>query len=78
MDDILIYDRNQEEQHARLVVVLERLRKEGVTLNKDKYQFNFNRIKLLGQMRNEKCLSPDPDKVQAIQGERSLLERELK
>lgn len=37
----LIYDRNQEEQHARLVVMLERLRKEGVTLNKDKYQFNL-------------------------------------
>ena len=66
MDDILIYGRSQEEHHARLVAVLERLRKEGVTLNKNKCQFYVNRIKFLGQVLNEKGISPDPDKVQAI------------
>ena len=67
MDDILIYGRNQEEHHARLVSVLERLRKEGVTLNKEKCQFYVNHIKFLGQVLNEKGISPDPAKVQAIQ-----------
>ena len=66
MDDILIYGRSQEEHHARSVVVLERLRKEGVTLNKDKCQFVIIRIKFLGQVLNKKGISPDPDKVQAI------------
>ena len=67
IDDILIYGRSQEEHHGRLVaIVLERLRKEGVTLNKDKCQFYVNCIKFLEQVLNEKGISPDPDKVQAI------------
>ena len=36
MDDIHLYGRSEEEHHSRLVAVLERLRKEGMTLNKDK------------------------------------------
>ena len=67
MDNILIYGRSQEEHHAWLVAVLERLRKEGVTLNKDKCQFYVNHNKFLGQVLNEKRISPDPDKVQTIQ-----------
>ena len=66
MDDIRIYGRGQEEQDARLVLVLKRLRKEGVTLNMDKCQDYANLIKFLGQVLNEKGISPDPDKVQAI------------
>ena len=66
MDDIHIYGRSQEEHHARLVAVLKRLRKEGVTSNMDKCQDYVNRIMFLGQVLNEKGISPDPDKVQAI------------
>ena len=46
--------RSQEEHYARLVDVLERLRKEGVTFNKDICQFYVNCIKFLGQVLNEK------------------------
>ena len=67
MNNILIYGRSQEEHHAWLVAVLERPKKEGVTLNTDKCQFYVNHIKFLGQVMNEKGISPHPDKVQAIQ-----------
>uniref|UniRef100_A0A1X7SNP3 Reverse transcriptase domain-containing protein n=1 Tax=Amphimedon queenslandica TaxID=400682 RepID=A0A1X7SNP3_AMPQE len=33
IDDVLVYGRSDEEHHQRLMKVLERLKKEGVTLN---------------------------------------------
>ena len=51
VDDVLVYSRNAEEHHVRLMAVLETLKNAGVTLNKDKCIFYTNSIKLL--MENE-------------------------
>ena len=48
VDDILIYA-DFEEQHDKILkMVLERLHKEGVTLNKDKCKFSVREIDFLG------------------------------
>ena len=47
MDDILIYGSSQEEHDARLCKVLEKLRKSGVTLNREKCVF-CSKDKVLG------------------------------
>ena len=39
IDDLLICGKNEEEHHRRFVTVLGKLKREGVTLNKEKRQF---------------------------------------
>ena len=67
IDDLLIYGKTEEEHHRRLVTVLKKLKKEGVTLNKEKCQFYATEISFLGHIVNEKGVSPDPEKTKAIQ-----------
>ena len=50
VDDVLVYDRNAEEHHGRLMAVLETLKNAGVTLDKDKCIFYTNSINFLGQI----------------------------
>ena len=66
MDDILVHGRNPEEHQTRLATVLEKLRKEGLTLNYDKYKFFTSSIKFLGHIISDKGISPNLKKVQAI------------
>ena len=66
MDDILIYGSSQEEHDARLCKVLEKLRKSGVTLNREKCVFSVPKIKFLGQVIDQKGIRSDPDKVKAV------------
>jgi len=44
VDDILVYGKDQEEHDERLRKVLCRLRKSGLTLNKEKCQFRKTRV----------------------------------
>ena len=39
MDDVLIFGSNREEHDERLLNVLKRIEKAGITLNKDKCEF---------------------------------------
>ena len=64
IDDVLVHGRTEEEHHERLIAVLEKLKTEGVTLNKDKCIFYTNVIHFLGQQNG---VSPDKDKIRAIQ-----------
>ena len=48
MDDILIYGSSQEEHDARLCKVLEKLRKSGVTLNREKCCVFCSKNKVVG------------------------------
>ena len=66
MDDILIYESSQEEHDAQLCKVLEKLRKSGVTLNREKCVFSVSKIKFLGQVIDQKGIRSDPDKVKAV------------
>ena len=66
MDDVLISGRTQEEHDAHLHSTLQRIQKVGVTLNKDKCEFNRNRLTFLGHVLDGEGVSPDPQKTSAI------------
>ena len=63
MNDILVYGTNQEEHDKRLHGVLQRLRDNGITLNKDKCVFSVSFVKFLGQIVSDRGIQPDPDKI---------------
>ena len=67
MDDILIHGTTQQEHDQRLLAVLQRLEKAGVTLNREKCKFSQNAVKFLGHVIDQSGITPDPDKVNAIQ-----------
>ena len=66
IDDILIYGTTQAEHDQRLMKVLRKICDTGLTLNKDKRQFNTTSIKFLGQVVDQNRVKPDTTKVQAI------------
>lgn len=66
IDDILVFGKTDEEHHECLTRVLERLKKEGVTLNVDNCLFYSNVIHFLGHKVNKDGISPDEEKIKAI------------
>ena len=66
MDDILIFGKDQKEHDTRLTVALEKIQAAGVTLNKDKCEFNKTSLTFLGHTIDGKGISPDPQKTAAI------------
>ena len=67
IDDVLVHGRTEKEHHERLMAVLQRLKNEGVTLNKNKCIFYTNIIHFLGQKVDSDGVSPDEEKIRAIQ-----------
>ena len=63
IDDILIYGKTQSEHDQRLLSVLHRISKAGLTLNKEKCVFNTTSIKFLGQLIDNTGVKADPEKV---------------
>ena len=70
IDDILIHWCVQEEHYERLLRVLCRLQKEGLTLNQDKRQFSQRQVPFLGLVVDESGVRPNPEKVTAIRNVR--------
>ena len=66
MDDILIFEKDQKEHDIRLTAVLERIQAAGVTLNKDKCEFNKTSLTLIGHTIDGRGISLDPQKTAAI------------
>ena len=66
MDDILIFGKDQKEHDVRLTAALERIQAAGITLNKDKCEFNKTSLTFLGHTIDGKGISPDPQKTAAI------------
>ena len=67
MDDILVYGESKKAHDSNLRNVLERLQKAGLTLNKGKCKFFQQRVQFLGQVIDGSGVSPDPEKIKAIQ-----------
>ena len=67
VDDILVFGETQEEHDRCLTAVLARIKDAGLTLNREKCQFNRTSIKFLGQVVDGVGIRPDPDKLVAIQ-----------
>ena len=65
-DDIIIYAQDQAEHDLRLKALMQRLRECGLTLNKEKCQFNMSRLVFMGLLLSEKGIGPTEGKVKAI------------
>lgn len=66
VDDILIYGKDSTEHDAALEVVLDRLNKEGVTINKNKSCFGVEQVTYLGFVLSANGVSVDPERIRAI------------
>ena len=65
-DDILIYGSTQEKHDAALEALFRRLEDNGLTLNKQKCEFNRDKIEFFGIVFSAGGISPDEKKVEAI------------
>ena len=65
-DDILVYGRTQREHDAALDKVLKALHLNGLTLNREKCEFNKTEVTFFGVVFKSSGISPDPLKVEAI------------
>ena len=68
VDDILIFAGSTEEHTNTLETVLERLRVEGVTLNRRKCAFGVREVEFLGHCITEQGIGISPKRVSAIAG----------
>ncbi|KAL9963006.1 hypothetical protein ACROYT_G032167 [Oculina patagonica] len=66
-DDIIVYGRSVAEHDKRLQEVFEIIAKSGLKLNEKKCEIRKPKICYFGSVVSEQGVSPDPDKVQAIQ-----------
>ena len=65
-DDMVIFDRNEEEHDRNLILFLETTRKNGLVLNKKKLQFKKEEVSFFGHRWNSTGISPDPKKTESI------------
>ena len=65
-DDILVYGVTQEEHDTNLRATFQRLRENGLTLNKDKCVYNKSTLEFFGYVFSDGGMSPDPKKVKDI------------
>ena len=75
-DDILVHGKNKREHDKNLELVQKRLNFKGVTLNKQKCQFNLDRIIFLGNVFNKSGVMADPEKIRAIKNAEALTSAE--
>lgn len=66
-DDLCISSNSKEENDAILGKVFERARKFNVKFNFDKFQYCKSKVKYLGVIFSKEGMSPDPDKLKAVQ-----------
>ena len=67
IDDILVFGIDEREHQERLITVLQRIKKAGITLNKEKCEIGKTELKFLGHVIDQNGIKADPEKVQAIQ-----------
>ena len=66
-DDIIVYNGTVEEHAARLQKVFVNIAKSGLKLNEKKCKIRKPKICYFGNVKSKEGVSPDPDKVRAIQ-----------
>ena len=66
-DDILVYGVDEKDHYRALNDVFSRLRESGLTLKRKKCEFGKTSIKLFGLNFSDQGISPDPEKVEALQ-----------
>ena len=66
LDDLLIASSSQEEHEADVKAVLDRLKKHGLVINREKCVFSARQVEYLGHLVTEEGLQPLPARVEAI------------
>ena len=66
-DDILVHGVDQQSHDASLTLVCQRLEDNGLTVNAPKCEFNQPRLNFYGYVFSKNGISPDPQKITAIQ-----------
>ena len=66
-DDTIVFGRSVAEHDARLQQVFATIEKSGLKLNEKKCEIQKPKICCFGNVISEEGMSPDPDKVKAIQ-----------
>ena len=67
IDDILVHGPTREVHDQRLKRVLQKIEKEGLTINPAKCHFHRSRINFLGHVVDSNGIAPDPAKTEAVQ-----------
>ena len=65
-DDIIIHGDNKQIHDERLHAVIKRLRECRLTLNRDKCQFNMDKLVFMGILLSHKGIGPTEDRVKAV------------
>lgn len=66
VDDIVVFGKSQADHDRNLMAVLDRCRKIGVKLNKEKCQLNCPEVNFFGMVFSDSGIRPDPAKIKAI------------
>lgn len=66
-DDLCISSNSKEENDEILKQVFERAKKFNIKFNFTKFRYCIPEVKYVGMIFNEKGMSPDPEKIQAVQ-----------
>jgi len=66
LDDVLIKGDSFEDHYNNLKLVLDRFNQVGMKLKADKCHFAQSEISILGYVANANGLSPDPNKIRAV------------
>uniref|UniRef100_A0AAQ4Q6X4 Gypsy retrotransposon integrase-like protein 1 n=1 Tax=Gasterosteus aculeatus aculeatus TaxID=481459 RepID=A0AAQ4Q6X4_GASAC len=66
-DDIIVYGASQTDHDNNLRALFQRLRESGLTLNREKCEFNKSRLEFFGFIFSAGGVSADPKKVIAVQ-----------
>ena len=66
VDDVLVLASIQQEHDTRLRTALAKFQAAGLTLNKEKCEFNKERVTFLGHVIDKNDISTDPQKTSAI------------
>lgn len=71
IDDIIIYGADKTEHDERLKKVLQRLKENNVTLNKNKCLYGVEQLEFLGHNLSPKGITPTTDKIADIKNFRA-------
>ena len=66
LDDLLIYSKTQEEHNSHVLLVLKRLRENGLYAKLEKCSFDCKQVEFLGYVISSKGISMDPANVQTV------------
>jgi len=65
-DDIIVHGKTSEEHDGRLRLVLECLKRNGLTLNRAKCQIGLPKVQFMGHVLSRHGIGPAADKVKAV------------